>query len=188
MNVNIKRLHVNAVIPQYATTGAAAFDLVAVSDVVISPGETKLVPLGLAFEIPVGYVLLIAMRSGIALKTELRQPNGIGVIDSDYRGEVSMMFDNTYPKPNEAMQKMFPTIPLGFTDCILTLDGGQYEIYGGRFTLGTYKIYAGERVAQGFIQPVPTVVFTIVDELGVTARGTGGFGHTGTTTAPAVSP
>ncbi|MCR8997986.1 deoxyuridine 5'-triphosphate nucleotidohydrolase, partial [Brevibacillus laterosporus] len=50
--VKIKRLHPDAVIPQYATAGSAGFDLVAVEDVAISPGETWKVPLGLAFEIP----------------------------------------------------------------------------------------------------------------------------------------
>jgi dUTP pyrophosphatase len=94
MQIKVKKLHPDAVIPQYATAGAAAFDLVTVEDVTIAPGETKKVPLGLAFEIPEGYVLYVCMRSGIALKTPLRQPNGIGVIDSDYRGEVSMLFEN----------------------------------------------------------------------------------------------
>jgi dUTPase len=54
MEIKIKKLHPFAVIPQYATTGASGFDLVAVEDVSLMPGETKLIPIGLAFEIPEG--------------------------------------------------------------------------------------------------------------------------------------
>jgi dUTP pyrophosphatase len=52
LNVNIRKLHDDAVIPAYATDGSAGFDIVAVEDVIIAPGETKKIPTGLAFEIP----------------------------------------------------------------------------------------------------------------------------------------
>ncbi|MEV2675606.1 deoxyuridine 5'-triphosphate nucleotidohydrolase, partial [Paenibacillus larvae] len=98
MEVKIKKLHPDAVIPEYATAGAAGFDLVALEDVIIEPGDVKTIRTGLAFEIPVGYELQIRPRSGVSLKTKLRQPNSVGTIDSDYRGEVQLMFENTLTK------------------------------------------------------------------------------------------
>lgn len=94
MEIKIKKLHPNAVIPEYATAGAAGFDLVTVEDISLMPGETKLIPIGLAFEIPEGYEMQIRPRSGLSLRTKLRQSTCIGTIDSDYRGEVRGMFDN----------------------------------------------------------------------------------------------
>lgn len=166
VNVKIRKLHPDAVIPQYATAGAAAFDLVAVEDVIIAPGETKKVPLGLAFEIPEGYVMIVAMRSGIALKTKLRQPNGIGVIDSDYRGEVAMMFDNI-------------NIVASWENYVSNIDnsGAMYTL--NEYPSGTYIIRKGDRVAQAFIQPLPRAEFTVVDTLSETDRGAGGFGSSG---------
>ncbi|KOS03133.1 dUTP diphosphatase [Paenibacillus polymyxa] len=169
MNVKIKRLHPDAVIPQYATPGAAAFDLVAVEDVIIAPGETKKVPLGLAFEIPEGCVMIVAMRSGVALKTKLRQPNGIGVIDSDFRGEVAMMFDNTAD-----VSQWATTTPRD-------ISGRRTNIFvAGILDDNSRVIRKGDRVAQAFILPIPRVNLIETDEeLSETERGTGGFGHTG---------
>ncbi|UMR33982.1 deoxyuridine 5'-triphosphate nucleotidohydrolase [Paenibacillus polymyxa] len=172
MNVKIKRLHPDAVIPQYATPGAAAFDLVAVEGVIIAPGETKKVPLGLAFEIPEGYVMIVAMRSGVALKTKLRQPNGIGVIDSDYRGEVAMMFDNTAD-----ISEWATTTPRD-------INGHRTNTFVAGCLLddNSRVIRKGDRVAQAFILPIPRVNLIETDEeLSETERGTGGFGHTGVT-------
>lgn len=94
INVKVKRLSDDAVIPQYATDGSAGFDLVATEDVIIEPGETKLVPTGLAFEIPQGYEIQIRPRSGISLNTKLRIANAPGTIDADYRGEVCVIITN----------------------------------------------------------------------------------------------
>lgn len=95
MIVKVKRLRADAVIPEYATPGAAGFDLAAVEDVVIAPGETKLVPTGIAVEIPWGYEMQIRPRSGFSLKTPLRIANAPGTIDSDFRGEVKIIVTNT---------------------------------------------------------------------------------------------
>ena len=91
MKLNIKVLHPNAVIPARATIGSAGFDLTAVSSEIVDESKTKF-GLGLAFEIPVGYVGLIFPRSSIH-KTSHAMANCVGVIDSDYRGEVSAVFD-----------------------------------------------------------------------------------------------
>ncbi|MCP1354634.1 dUTP diphosphatase [Aneurinibacillus migulanus] len=172
--VKIKRLHPDAVIPRYATEGAAGFDLVAVEDIIITPGETKKVPLGLAFEIPEGYVMYVCMRSGIALKTKLRQPNGIGVIDSDYRGEVAMMFDNI---SQESLSR--PVELRNVHNNYLTGIDNVTERTLLRYPHGTYIIRKGDRIAQGVIAEAPQAIFVEVDELGETERGDGGFGSTG---------
>jgi dUTP pyrophosphatase len=95
MNINIKKLHPNAVVPQYATVGAACFDLVCVNDVTITPGrEHVALKTGLAFEIPEGYVMKVYSRSGHGFKNGIRLANGTGIIDSDYRGEVMVKMHN----------------------------------------------------------------------------------------------
>ena len=88
MKVNYKRLTDDAEAPKVATAGSAGSDISSAVDVTIKPGETKLIPTRLVMEIPAGYVGLMFPRSGLSLKTPLRQPNSVGVIDSDYRGEV----------------------------------------------------------------------------------------------------
>ena len=91
MRVRIKKLHPDAVIPTYATTGAAGFDLVAIEDLEMYPGQTKLIKTGLAFEIPEGYEIQVRPRSGLSLKTMLRVANSPGTIDADFRGEACVI-------------------------------------------------------------------------------------------------
>lgn len=95
MKLKVKKLHPNAVIPKYSTTGAAGFDLVAIRDTYLYPGMTTLIDTGLSFEVPVGYELQIRPRSGMSAKTKIRVANSPGTIDSDFRGEVKVILDNT---------------------------------------------------------------------------------------------
>jgi dUTP pyrophosphatase len=89
LNVKIKKLHPNAVIPSYSKDGDAGLDLVATS---ISNGSTTITyGTGLAIEIPKGYVGLLFPRSSIR-KYELMLANSVGVIDSGYRGEIQATF------------------------------------------------------------------------------------------------
>ena len=94
--INIKRLSSNAKIPSYATDFAAGCDLYSSSPEKISfnPGETKLIKTGFAMEIPIGYAGLIYARSGLATKKGLAPANKVGVIDSDYRGEIMVALHN----------------------------------------------------------------------------------------------
>jgi len=94
MNLQLKRIREEAKTPTYGSDGAACFDLYAAEEVVIKPGETKVVPLGYAMGIPDGWEVNLRPRSGISLKTGLRMANSPGTIDSDYRGEVGVIFDN----------------------------------------------------------------------------------------------
>ena len=89
-DVRIKKLRENAVVPTYGSEFAAGADLYAAIEeaVTIEANETKLIPTGLAMEIPTGYAGLVYARSGLASKRGLAPANKVGVIDSDYRGEV----------------------------------------------------------------------------------------------------
>lgn len=93
MNVlKIKKLDKKAIVPKYATPGAGAFDLHAINvqtgEVSIYSGGPVVFDTGLAFEIPAGYAMLILSRSGNGFKQDTRLSNCVGLIDSDYRGQV----------------------------------------------------------------------------------------------------
>lgn len=94
--VNFKKLDQNAIMPTYGTEHSAGADLYAVTSdpVEIGPGETKFIKTGLALEIPDGLVALIFARSGLACKQGLAPANKVGVIDSDYRGEIMVALHN----------------------------------------------------------------------------------------------
>lgn len=94
--IAVKKLDERAVLPTYGSEFAAGADLYAVADedIVFAPGETKFVKTGLAMEIPVGYAGLIYARSGLACKRGLAPANKVGVVDSDYRGEVMVALHN----------------------------------------------------------------------------------------------
>lgn len=150
MQVKVKKLHQDAIIPQYATSGAACFDLHAVGDGMLPIGDGGL-PVefygavtfrtGLSFEIPPGHAILVYSRSGHGFKHDVRLANCVGVIDSDYRGELIVK---------------------------LTNDGDE-----------TFIVRKGDRIAQAMIVPVPAVEFVESDSLEDTERGEGGFGSTG---------
>ncbi|MGG1263874.1 dUTP diphosphatase [Brevibacillus laterosporus] len=168
LDVKVKILHDDAIIPKYQTAGAAGFDLHITEDITIPANRIQfdyfgdpddpidrsnfskyqlsltnnnhgVVGTGLAFEIPIGYELEIRGRSGNAFKYRVFAYNGTS--DSDYRGEVKLLITN-----------------LGDTDI-------------------TFK--KGDRVAQGIIKKIEQALFTEVDELSSTERGNSGFGHTG---------
>lgn len=94
--ISIKKLCKDAKIPTYGTNYAAGCDLYACTDEKIrfNPGETKLIKTGIAMELPEGYAGLIYARSGLASKRGLAPANKVGVIDSDYRGEIMVALHN----------------------------------------------------------------------------------------------
>ncbi len=94
--VAFKKLNKNAKTPSYGSEYAAGADLYACieTEVTVNPGETKFIPTGLALEIPIGLVGLVYARSGLACKKGLAPANKVGVIDSDYRGEVMVALHN----------------------------------------------------------------------------------------------
>ena len=96
MNINIKKLNENAILPKYGTPYSAGADLSLLpgESVTIVPHTTVLCHTGLAMEIPEGYMGLIFARSGLASKRGLAPANKVGVVDADYRGEVMVALHN----------------------------------------------------------------------------------------------
>ena len=94
--MNIKKLNENAVIPTYGSEYAAGADLYACIDeaVTIEPGETAFIGTGIAMEIPMGYAGFIYARSGLSCKKGLAPANKGGVVDADYRGEITVALYN----------------------------------------------------------------------------------------------
>ena len=94
--LQIKKLDEKAKIPTYGTEYSAGADLYALLDssLEIKPGETKMISTGLAMAIPTGYVGLIYARSSLGTKKGLAPANKVGVIDSDYRGEIKVCLYN----------------------------------------------------------------------------------------------
>lgn len=94
--MNVKKLNGNAIVPTYGSEFAAGADLYACEggEVTIGVGETRLIHTGIAMEIPEGLVGLVYARSGLASKRGLAPANKVGVIDSDYRGEIMVALHN----------------------------------------------------------------------------------------------
>lgn len=97
MELKIKLLSPKAVMPKYATPGSAAMDLSACMDeaVTLAPGQRALIPTGIAISLPSPqYVALVFVRSSMGIKYGIGLSNGVGVIDSDYRGEIRVGLTN----------------------------------------------------------------------------------------------
>ena len=94
--VKVKKLDPKAKLPKYGTAFSAGADLCACLDapVTLRPGETRMISIGIAMEIPEGYAGLVFARSGLATKRDLAPANKVGVIDSDYRGEFFVPLHN----------------------------------------------------------------------------------------------
>lgn len=155
MRVEFKRLpHGEGLpLPHYATEGAAAMDICAAEDVVIGAGEIKLIKTGFACAIPEGFELQCRPRSGLAVKHGITITNSPGTIDSDYRGEICVVLQNTRPTS---------------------------EAFGVTMTsFNLFEVRRGDRIAQLVLAPVTRADPVEVEELDETARGAGGFGSTG---------
>ena len=95
-SIHVKKLSPNAILPTYGSAEAAGADLYACLDapVTIAPGETAWIPTGLALEVPKGCAGLVYARSSLGVKRGLAPANKVGVIDSDYRGEIRVVLLN----------------------------------------------------------------------------------------------
>jgi dUTP pyrophosphatase len=111
------------------------------NEMIVKAGETTLVPTGFSMEIPVGFEAQIRPRSGLAIKHNIGLMNSPGTIDSDYRGEVKIVFSN--------------------------------------FGKSDFVVKRGDRIAQMVVAQYERVEWEEVNQLSDTARGAGGFGHTG---------
>ena len=124
-NINIRLLNENATIPTYGSTYSAGADLYACINekIVINPSETKFINTGISFEIPTGFVGLVYARSSLGCKKGLAPSNKVGVIDSDYRGELIVALHNHSNEvheilPNERIAQIVFTPYLKANFCI----------------------------------------------------------------------
>lgn len=103
--IRVKKLHHNAVLPTYGSCDAAGADLYACLEetVTIQPGEVFWVPTGIALEVPRGCAGLVYARSSMGAKRGLAPANKVGVIDSDYRGEIKVVLLNHSKQPQTIM-------------------------------------------------------------------------------------
>lgn len=128
MQVNIKQLHHDAKMPTYATDGSGCFDLYAAS----WDQETRSFGTGLAFDIPDGWVMKVYSRSGDGFKRGLTLCNSVGVIDSDFRGEVRVKFNNPYnfthnvgDRIAQAMIVQVPKVSFEWVDELTATERGE---------------------------------------------------------------
>ena len=114
MNIKVKKLHLGAQIPNIAHAGDAGFDLYCVESVTVEPKQRVQVAVGLAFEIPLGYVGLVWDKSGISHKAGIKTLGG--VLDSGYRGELKVGLINlsseayTFEKGHKVAQMLIQKI------------------------------------------------------------------------------
>lgn len=102
MKIKFRRIHPNAVIPEYKTPGSVAFDLALIEDVAIEPHTFVKTRTGIVVEVPEGYALILASRSSNAPKKGINMANSIGVIDQDYCGpedEIHLLLQNITNEP-----------------------------------------------------------------------------------------
>lgn len=149
MKIKVKKLHKDAIIPRFAHTTDTGFDLFTVEKTVIKPKEKAIVKTGLAFELPQGWGVAVRNKSGITVKGV---PNG-GI---DRRSDLTVYLgtiDNSYR--------------------------GEIGIMVKNETDEDIVIPKHTKLAQGVLERVYQCEFEEVEELGVTERGTGGYGSTG---------
>ena len=169
-------------LPTYAHDGDAGLDLCATEDVTLYPGESCKMGSGVAMAIPYGFCGVVIPRSGLGTKG-LVIKNGMGLIDSTYRGEIGLtLFNNNppfvsvhaIPKTGNIFQRLCRWIVRN-ADCrTFVLSPNNDRI----------TIHKGDRVAQLVIIPIAIARLLQVDELDSTDRNEGGFGSTGITGGP----
>lgn len=142
MNIQVPiSLSAHATLPEYQTPGAAGMDLCSTIEFTLEPQQRLLVPTGIRVAIPQGFEGQVRPRSGLAIRHGISMVNTPGTIDSDYRGEISVIMINL----------------------------GQDVV----------QVKIGERIAQLVICPIARAEWVVVEDLGNTGRGDGGFGSTG---------
>lgn len=163
IDVFVEIVREDVTLPSYANPYDAGMDVCTAEEIIIKPGETRIIPTGLKFAIPEGYEIQVRPRSGISLKTPLRIANSPGTIDAGYRDELGIIINNTSPEGATSDS----------SDTFITLDSKGNK-------KGSYIIRKGERIAQLILAKVPRMNIITVDavkDIG-TDRG-GGFGSTG---------
>lgn len=160
--IPIEYCHEDAKMPTYAHLTDAGMDIYLTEDVVIRPGETKLIPTGLKVAIPLGYELQVRPKSGRSLKSKLRIANTPGTIDAGYRDEIGIIVDNIDPVIRSAD---------------IDDEGRLYNVLWG----SNIMLSKGEKIAQLVLSEVPKAIFYEVESVAAIENDgrNGGFGSTG---------
>ena len=149
--IKLKKLHRLAKLPKYKSIEANGADLFACIDqpIELYPGETKLIPLGFSMELPKGYAAMLLPRSGLGHKDGIVLGNLVGLVDTDYTGQVYVSLWNR---------------------SIVSVAG---------FGMPSFTINPGDRIAQMCIVEIPQFKFEWTEAIRETERGDGGFGSSG---------
>ena len=162
-----------SMLPFYAHETDAGMDIYANEDIIIAPGETKLIHTGLKMAIPEGYEIQVRPRSGLSLKTPLRICNAPGTIDAGYRDEIGIIMQNT--------SERFYTDGAGEIHVMPDCEKNHYTIDSKDNRKGWYDIKKGDRIAQIVLAQVPKMKLKVVDSVSsIEGNRGGGFGSTGT--------
>lgn len=155
--LKIEKIDEDVLIPFYAHSFDAGMDIRSNEDVIIKPGETKVIKTGFKLSIPKGFEVQIRPRSGLSYNTPLIIPNSPGTIDCGYKDEIGVIVRNTSTKGKET-----------------------YLISEKGYKEGIYKINKGDRIAQMILNKIETIEFQLTNniEKEENNRG-GGFGHSG---------
>lgn len=192
MNIKVKILDNNAKLPVYSTPGSACMDVTCTFIEYMKDIDTYIFHTGLAFEIPENYVMLIFPRSSNR-KTDCYMPNSVGVLDSDYRGELMILFkerngyfvENASRVFNELLQTVNDNIVVNLEDEMIDyyhkMDTHNFnsKIITEDNNIKPTPYQIGDKIAQIMIIPYPKVKFEVVNKLSASERGEGGFGSTG---------
>jgi dUTP pyrophosphatase len=166
VNIPIELVSEDAKIPTYAHLGDGALDLYAPADYTINPGETVIIPCDIKVALPYGYAFLIHPRSGLSAKSKLRVANSIGLIDSQYKGNIGVILEN---------------VEAPIQDITYEFDENGRPVITSILHGKSYTISKGERFAQMRLVEVPTASFFQVESVdGMGDDRGGGFGSSGT--------
>lgn len=172
LEIGFMKLSENAIIPTKAHATDSGFDLYAAEEVVIKPGETKIIKTNIAVVLPVNCEAQVRPRSGVSSKTKLRVQ--LGTIDNAYRGDIGIIVDNISQEKDEPWITTY-TLVSGET---IEHPRKGYE-YVSTFPVGAYKICIGDKLAQLVVQTLPNVEGKEIFHLDETDRGEKGFGSSG---------
>ena len=166
VNIPIELVSEDAKIPTYANLGDGAVDLYAPADYTINPGETVVIPCDIKVALPYGYAFLIHPRSGLSAKSKLRVANSIGLVDSQYKGNIGVILEN---------------VDAPIQDITYEFDENGRPVITSILHGKSYTISKGERFAQMRLVEVPTANFFQVESVeGMGDDRGGGFGSSGT--------
>lgn len=170
VRVAYEKCHEDAKEPTYAHVSDSGMDVYALEDITLSPGEQKIIPIGIKVALPAGYELQVRAKSSIAAKTKFRIANGVGTIDTGYRDEIGIILENNEPPIKDITYE--PVFDENNNIKYLNITSIEY---GSSYTIGK-----GQKFAQLVLSEVPKAVLYEVESVSeIGENRNGGFGSTG---------